>query len=532
MKTSLILLASGALIVGCGNRLAASGQDDESGSGGGESAGPGPDIPSERVEAEIQVVSTADVDVLFVIDNSATLADEQVFLADNAKAFVQVLDQANVNYRVGFTTTDVGNPACDASTPERGRLILQNCLANSHEFVSGSSFVFDQICTPFCEIEDIEIQPTPTLEEPQPQLRPWLEKIQGVSNLPVDVTMTEAMSCYLPVGIAGCRFESPLEAMYLALNRFQEPTDDGYGFMRQGAHLAIVLVTDEVDCSYKSSKLFDGSNTIFWPEPTDLTSATCWNAGVQCIGGGPVYQDCFATNKDLAGNTGVADSAAVMQPLSRYLSRLGEIDALKKSFDPEDGVSVSGIAGVPVGYPQSPIVYKDINDDNFMNSFGIGPGCESATAQAIPPPRIKEITEAYGIGSSSLSSVCDEDYSSTLEEIGSQIGITEDPPCFPICAGDIDPLTPGLQPDCRLFERPPADAEYEMAHCEDQDGSWVIPQGETACFYELVEDMVTGPCMAEGANLEFAVIRTEPVQEGTVLTADCVISDNPGQDCP
>jgi hypothetical protein len=533
------LLASQVVLAGCACRVWAWDYANE-GDEVTDDGEPLPDlptgdlpIPDGRAEAEVQVVMTADVDLLFVVDNSATLADEQVFLASNAASFVNILDQANVNYRIGFTTTDVGGEHCKESTPERGALVTRNCLEHPWEFVSGNDAVFDKVCGDYCQLEDVEILPSATAEDPTPIPRPWLEKIQGVSNLPVEVSMPDALTCFLPQGIAGCRFESPLEAMYLALQRVQDPGDPAFGFLREGASLAVVLVTDEVDCSAATEALFDGSNTMYWPEPNDLTSAVCWNAGVECLGPGPVYDDCFPANKDLAGNVGVPDGQAVMHPISRYLDQLIDLDAFKQSQDPGTQVSVSAIAGVPTGFPGDPIVYADTNDANFMNAFGIGPGCESGTAQAVPPPRIKAVTDAFGLDSAALISVCGEDYSPALTAIGDTLGVEDDPPCFPICVGDVDPGTPGLQPDCLLTEQAPGQEPVELPHCiDDGDGGWTLPDGEPTCFYELVDDAVTAACVSEGANLEFGVLRTEPVQEGTVLVGNCVVSDMPEIDCP
>lgn len=531
------LVASQMLLAACACRVYA--WDFAADGGETDTGEPLPDLPTDdlpipdgRAEAQVQVVMTADVDVLFVVDNSATLADEQVFLSSNAASFVNILDQANVNYRIGFTTTDVGGEHCADHTPERGNLVMRNCLEHPHEFLSGNASVFQKVCGDYCTLDEVEILPTTTQEDPSPAVRPWLEKIQGVSNLSVEVPMPDALTCFLPQGIAGCRFESPLEAMHLALERMQDPADPAYGFLRAGASLAVVLVTDEVDCSVATEALFDGSNTLYWAETDDLTSAVCWNAGIECLGPGPVYDDCFPANKDLQGNVGVTDAEAVMHPVSRYLNQLIDLDVLKQSQDPDTQVSVSAIAGVPVGFPQDPIVYADTNDANFMNAFGIGPGCESGTAQAVPPPRIKAVTDAFGLDTDALISVCGEDYSPALTAIGDTLGVESDPPCFPICVGDVEPGSPGLQPDCLLREQAPGQELVELPHCIDEGDGWMLPVGEPTCYYELVDDAVTPACIAEGANVEFAVLRTEPVEEGTVLIGDCVISDMPEIDCP
>jgi hypothetical protein len=525
-----VVLAALLVEAGCACRVFAWEWDDGGESESESETGIFPDLPfptdvppQGREQAEVQVVVRSDLDLLFVVDNSATLAEEQVFLAASAGNFAEILDQANVSYRIGVTTTDVGGVRCEDHTPERGALLMRNCLEHPQEFVSANNNAFGEVCVPHCLHEEIEIQPTTTDEDPQPAARPWLEKIAGVSNLPPEIGMVDAISCFLPPGIAGCRFESPLEAMHMAIRRMQDPGDPAHGFLRAGAHFAVVLVTDEVDCSVADPALLDGSNIHYWGGSTDATSAACWRAGVECTGTGPVWDDCVPVNKDMSGTVGVPDDQAALHPLSRYLEQLTDLAALKQTQDPEAGVSVAAITGVPVGYPQVPLVFADTPDTNFMIEFGIGPGCESGTAQAVPPPRVKEVAEAFALGADSVRSVCESDFSPALAELGAVLGVADDPPCMPVCVADTEPGAPGLQPDCRLLEEPPGQTPAELPHCLADGDVWVLPPGEPTCFYERVDGDVTPACVAEGANVEFALIRTEPVEEGTVLIGDCVV---------
>ena len=55
------------------------------------------------------------VDILIVIDNSCSMADEQLKLSAGFDSFVEFFDVADVDYHIGVTTTDM--------TIERGRLV-------------------------------------------------------------------------------------------------------------------------------------------------------------------------------------------------------------------------------------------------------------------------------------------------------------------------------------------------------------------------------------------------------------------------
>ena len=78
----------------------------------------------------------------------------------------------------------------------------------------------------------------------------------------------EALSCIAPQGIDGCGFESPLEAMAQALNPDAAWNTAERPFLRPGGVLAIVILTDEVDCSHNPAHdaIFT-TNKVFWHDP-------------------------------------------------------------------------------------------------------------------------------------------------------------------------------------------------------------------------------------------------------------------------
>jgi hypothetical protein len=309
---------------GCSGRVYASGAGDDGGTGTatpepsdttaatdtGETTDTG-EPEGDYGEAVVRIVDTANLDLLFVIDDSATMAEEQAALADNATGFIEILDAAQVNYRIAFTTTDIGGVAfCGGDGAEDGAFVASSCLER------GDLAACD------CLHETIEVLPTVTEVDPEPKPRPWLERSGEWSN--VGVPMAEAMACYLPQSTKGCRFEAPLEGMYRALERATDPEDPQYGFLRPHADLAVVLVTDEVDCSYAKPEIFI-ENDVFWQDGTP-NSAVCWNAGVECEGNGPVYPSCMAANKGLSGAVGVPDDQSVIYPVSRYVGQLAGIE--------------------------------------------------------------------------------------------------------------------------------------------------------------------------------------------------------------
>jgi hypothetical protein len=498
-----------------------------------------------------------DVDILFVIDNSGSMGEEQGRLAADIGALVDVLEDPAVNasYRIGVTTTDNNNPWCGTTSPEAGNLVLSSCRSRTGEFVFGGNPPADATavaCTDLCNVDAIEILPTTTEYDAQPRPRPWLESIDGSTNVGGGVSMTDALQCAVPQGIAGCGFEAHLESMYKAFLRSQTDDEEQYGFLRSTAILSIVVMSDEVDCSYNTmyESIFlpedqGGNPGVFWSDPgsTSPTSAVCWNAGVSCQGSGSPYDSCVAANKDVNGSVDVSDSDAVMHPVSRYANYVQELESIKQEYTPNQEVLVALLTGVPVSY-DGELTYSISLDANEQSDFGIGPGCTyddgdpgTPLASARPPVREKEFAEAFEVGGqTNLYSICQETYTGALGAIANSIRDQIRPACMPVCVADTDPITSGLQPSCTVTQESPQPGgggidEIDIPQCGGNDS---LPDGADVCYVMLVNDALSDACAEEGWNLEFRIVRREgvPAPGGTSVTPMCQLSQNKQIDCP
>lgn len=357
------------------------------------------------------------VSILLVVDNSGSMGEEQAQLTSGITALTDTLDAANLDWRIGVTTSDNGNPWCPAgtTTPEAGQLVMQSCRQRLNDFLfSDTVDVQDVACLDVCSLSEIDLQPSTTASDPSPALRPWLERTGGVTN--VADPYQDVLRCMLPQGVNGCGFESQLESSYRSVARATDSNDEAHGFFEAGRLPVIVFLTDEADCSAQSewSDIFaqDGSK-VFWTDPSAAfpTSAVCWNAGVTCTGNPSGYDSCEPANKDINGNVGATDADAVLRSISEYNDRFGLMGAI-----------VFGIVGVDSnGEP----AYADVSntDPGFQDSFGIGPGCVGpGGATAVPPVRIRAVAEANApAGERKLYSVCASDYGATFANIGQTI---------------------------------------------------------------------------------------------------------------
>lgn len=157
------------------------------------------------------------MDIVFVVDDSGSMAEEQGNLATNFPKFVNVLDSfktksgAKLDYRVAVTTT--------------GRDVKY-----SIELPGVGSFPADE------KGDDGAFKNTNSCGGS----KRWVDK--------ADSDKATRFSCLAKVGTNGPSIEMPLYALKLALNdRVTDGTNAG--FLRPDALLAVVILTDEDDCS-------------------------------------------------------------------------------------------------------------------------------------------------------------------------------------------------------------------------------------------------------------------------------------------
>ncbi len=369
------------------------------------------------------------VDILFVIDNSGSMAEEQQRLISAISELVTPLTDAGLDLRIAVTTTDSGSPRCPGAvyTPEGGKFVTASCRA----MVAEGQWTFNDedfsaACLDACPHETLPFSATTIADDPNLKVRSWVEWDDGASN--VDLPLEQTLRCMLPQGVAGCGFESPLESMYLALANSANPASNtNFGFLRDEADLLVVIVSDETDCSYNPEfKDIFISNKVFWNDPDDVapTSSVCWRAGMACTGGPGTYDDCVATDFDDEGFVTVDPALAVLQPLSRYQELLATIQADKLAAGSAGRVHVAAIAGVPIGYPQIPLVHADAVDPLIQANFGVGPGCEGGNTIAVPPGRIREIVEQTSPLGPGLFSICEPSFDGSMAAMAA--GLTAD----------------------------------------------------------------------------------------------------------
>jgi hypothetical protein len=532
-------------------------------SDGGGDQGTGDTGDDDEHSVVLSHVEHRNVDILFVVDDSATMGEAQARLVASIRELLGPGDadaKNGLNLRVAITTTDNGNPRCAASTttPTHGDFVLSPCTTRLDDFVLAADDASARACTDHCTLgaEQLEILPTTTALDPIAKPRRWLERIEGVANFNDAVSLGDMFACFAPQGITGCEFESPLESMHQALLGSSTPGDPNFGFLRESAILMIVLVTDEVDCSYQTDEIFSSDgNKAFWSDPDAAapTSAVCWNAGVTCSGDPSQYDACDPANKDIEGNPAQTDAEAALHPLSRYIDFVQQIEDAQQALIPEREVIVGLVSGVD----QSSNAFYAASEDSLLQAeYGIGWGCTGPNPNdpdrpitALPPVRLRDFTNAFSTGN--MFSLCDADYSPVLAVLAQTSGPQVQPSCFSECVADTDPTTAIVEPECEVIQQVPGEPDVVVPDCaRAPDGSYlvdpdtqdyVMPSPDTdACFAQLVDadqltpdvnDDMSVECADQDFKLEFKLARRPSgwIRSGTTVTATCTVA--PDSEC-
>ena len=389
------VVVSLCVLWGCGEVHGGTDDGGGSDSGVGLDAGPrdasGPGIPPP----------TRDVDLLFVIDNSGSMLEEQAALATEVPRMIQILTTGDFDQdgstdgpddftpveelRVAVVTTDMGTggvmvPTC--SMPEGG----EDGLFRTSSAGAGCRASYPSFLT-------------------------FNSAGAGSSE-----AFAESVACVLQAGTTGCGFEQPLEAGLKALSPgaptswtaadFSAPEflggGSGHGdgahrdFLRDDSILGVIVLSDEADCSVSDPALFDAGSTTY---------------------AGPLGVRCFEYEDE------------ALYPVSRY------IDGLLQLRRYPSRLVFAPIVGVPVDLAPTSGTAADwdsiLSDDRMQQTVdpmtggsSILPSCEvSGVGRAFPPRRMVRVAqelEARG-ASTTVGSICQSSYAGVLNGIIRQL---------------------------------------------------------------------------------------------------------------
>lgn len=221
-----VALLVSSLVFACGTSSSRDGFGEGAGAGPGDGTGAGEEgenkgslgnsaPPVEPPEPE----ECQKMDIIFVVDDSGSMKEEQQNLAANFPKFVSKIDSfktksgSKLDWRIAVTTTATNITYNIEMPPPFGGTLPMSEKGDDGAFRMPSA----------CGTK-----------------RRWIEKS--------DPSASSDFQCLAQAGTGGSSIEMPLQTTKLALNdRVADGTNAG--FLRDDALLALVILTDEDDCS-------------------------------------------------------------------------------------------------------------------------------------------------------------------------------------------------------------------------------------------------------------------------------------------
>jgi hypothetical protein len=426
------------------------------------------------------------LDLLLVMDNSGGF-----FAANYAALVAQVrdlvtrlrtTDGAPLDVHLGVTSTDLGTGMspityCEEAGGDAGRLLKGDCSNPK-----GAQTYLIDVAPASCDATRDDqgrcgahtcTQASCDTLEPGTELHLDDQGCPRCRNY-AGVSIEDAFACMAGLGTTGCGFEQPLEALFKALDN--NPAN--VGFIREQARLAVLLVTNEDDCSASNPQLFDptaANESSLGP----LTSFRCFEHGITCD-----VDDRLATGPR-TGCRPRDDPGALLFPIDRYVTFL---HGLKDPRQLWVGL-VAGPADATV------VVERDRYDQPEVQ-----PVCASADASATPAIRLQAFVDAFRtseLPNGASQSICEDGFARVIDDLvagwagwqptcfpGAVAGCT-DPAVLAGLPGDGNPCNDVCQARCEVLE---------VRTIDPYHADWIDPLEVQRVVPPCLEICPEGPC--------------------------------------
>jgi hypothetical protein len=272
----------------------------------------------------------------------------------------------------------------------------------------------------------------------------WIEDAPGTAadrrwqNYQGD--LTEVVSCLVKAaGVNGYGYEHQLQSVRVALNPTEEINPQNFGFLRPKAYLAIVLVSDEDDCSADPNNEFNDG--MFSHRMLGETSSLrCASRGHVCNGqdipnydpplgytGSEPFVARFA-DCDAKDDTGSPRNYKKL-PLFRVRDIIDGVRQVKKW--PSEQIMAAGIIGWPEGsldgveycidrdLTAEPVEQRKLWDYMPICSVADRKSADGNIYKAYGGLRLKKFLDAFKKpNETNVFSVCNPDFSEAMTQIG------------------------------------------------------------------------------------------------------------------
>jgi len=450
----VLLVMTGAA---CGGGTAK--PDGGGGSGGADGGG-------NRWTGNVSASINRNVDVLFLIDDSSSMRLLQDKLIQSFPAFITRLQDPPglPNIHIAVVSQDMG--AGDGSIASCSR--------------TGLGGLFQSTPRGTCTSTGLQAGAT------------FIKDVGGARNYTGN--LADVFTCIAALGEGGCGFEHQFSALLRALGADGSPPPiENQEFLRPDAYLAIVMLTNEDDCSeVPGTTFFDvASNTNVASVLGPPVNFRCNEFGHLCkdAAGNQVRPARLAPNNDLASMVTYTDctSNETGMWLRTVADTASRIKALKA--DPSQ-IAVMSIQG-----PTSPytVTWKAPFAAEGDTSCGatscpwpaMAHSCSAADYSfADPGIRTSQFVKAFGDTGLELP-ICSDSLGPSMDRAAQLINGLLGPPCIPGPVG-LNPATG--EPDCKITERTRSatgtTATKTVPSCADSGGNppcWSLGPPSSTC---------------------------------------------------
>jgi hypothetical protein len=454
------------------------------------------------------------VDMLFLVDDSSSMRLSQDNLRRNFPTFMTTLQntpQGLPNIHVAVVSSDMGAGdgsvgGCDPTGGKRG--IFQ--------YTAKTPPPGQPTCT-------VNLNPDAT----------FISDIAGVRNY--TGALEDTFSCMAALWESGCGFEQQFASILRALGADGQPApQENQGFLRPDAYLAIVLITNEDDCSATPGvPLFDViSNPHIASQLGPPANFRCNEFGHLCNDGSGnwVHPRRNAPNDDASAMVAYSECRSNDQEgyLLSAVDTANRIKALKS--DPSQ-VIVASIQGPPTPYTVSWAARTPPDTSCGAASCpwpAIAHSC-TASDESFADPGVRTAAFVTEFGANGLVlPICASSFAPSLDRIAELINASLQPPCIQQRVA----LKAGTEaPDCTV-----------VSHTSDGLGGFIdatVPScasngGQAPCW-RLTPGAADSSC-AGGQTVDVSMPAGQPTSVAQNATVNCALCDpmfpDPSRGCP
>jgi hypothetical protein len=436
-------------------------------------------VPTITDKDLVTLTVNRNVDLLFLIDDSSSMGKSQDNLRRNFPAFMTKLKNLPgglPNVHIGIVSSDMGAGYVDGCTMSKGG-------------------VFQFAPRGDCTATGLDANAT------------FISDVNGVRNYTGN--LEDVFTCMAALGEKGCGFENQFSAVTRALGTDGQgaPPAENQGFLRPDAYLAIVMITNEDDCSASPGiPLYDFSaNTRIADTLGPALNFRCNEYGHVCKGG--VHPDRHAPNGDVTATVSYEDC---MSAEDGALLRVADVAAGIKHLktDPDNQIVFAAISGFASPYT---VHWEPSTNGDPSPWPKIDHSCMASDGSyADPSPRISQLVREFGPNGLQLD-ICGGEFDRALERIADKIADRIRKPCI---EGQVAKKPNTSVDDCTVISSSPDDLgnviERPIASCADTNGvgpCWQLTAGDTGCAGQtigVVPDPAAPPPAWENAAVQCA----------------------------